>query len=113
MRRGESGCGRPLQQVPGRLHRVEDPHLEGALDRLALVRARDRQPDREARLAQAGEFLQQLLPPGPLLLSHLVEAQQVADLPIKGPRAGEERGDVFNPGLRRYLRVGRRLPRRD
>src|SRR5436309_394384 len=35
-----------LEQVPGRLNRVKDPRLEGALDRLSLVRAGDGQADR-------------------------------------------------------------------
>ena len=42
-----------------------------------------------------------------------IGAQQVANLAVEGPRAGIERGDVRNPGLRRYLRIAPRLPGRD
>jgi hypothetical protein len=47
-----------LDQVPGRLNRVEDPGLEGALDRLSLVRAGDGQADRQAGLAQSPQLLE-------------------------------------------------------
>src|SRR6266550_2457241 len=55
----ERGAGRSLEQVPGRLHRVEAPDLESALDRFALVRPGDGQPDRQARLAQSGQLVEQ------------------------------------------------------
>ncbi len=50
--------GRALEQVPGRLHRVEDPDLERALDRLGLMRAGHRQADRQARLGQPSELFE-------------------------------------------------------
>jgi len=49
-------CGGPFEQVPRRLHSVEDADLERQVDRLGLTGTGHRDIDRDTRAPQSGEL---------------------------------------------------------
>jgi hypothetical protein len=91
-------CSGSFEQVPRRLHGVEDADLECAVDRVGLAGTGHRHADRDAGPAQSGELAEQLIVSEHAALDRgrmdLIEVESVSEqlaglgeLPPEGVRA--------------------------